>query len=57
MKHFEKTKLLIKGTSAQRRKIDMEDVNIKVCGESVKVTESEKLLRLVINGEGLIPRL
>ena len=29
----------------------MEDVNIKVCGESVKVTESEKLLRLVINGE------
>ena len=48
---------LIKGTSAQRRKIDMEDVNIKVCGESVKVTESEKLLRLVINGEGLIPRL
>ena len=49
----EKTKLLIIGTLEQKRKLKNQgiEIEIDVCGERVRETESEKLLGLVINEE------
>ena len=49
----EKTKLLIIGTLEQKRKLLNENIDIHadVCGKIVKVTHSEKLLGLIVNGE------
>ena len=40
----EKTKMLIIGTSEQKRNIFEEDIEIRVCEKVVKVSPSEKLL-------------
>ena len=47
----EKTKLLIIGTNEQKRNINEDEIEIKVCDKSVKVSPSEKLLGLVVNGK------
>ena len=47
----EKTKLLIIGTKDQKRNLIEDEVEIKVCDKTVKVSPSEKLLGLVVNGE------
>ena len=47
----EKTKLLIIGTNEQKRNINEDEIEIKVCDKTVKVSPSEKLLGLVVNGK------
>ena len=49
----EKTKLLIIGTTEQKKKLKNDNIKIQidVCGEVVEETESEKLLGLIINGD------
>ena len=43
--------MLIIGTSEQKRNIVEEDIEIRVCDKVVKVSPSEKLLGIVMNGK------